>query len=369
MRYYFYLIFSLAIAGILIYLNTAVPDPRAIFRPESVVTEFSGLATSTIDVLEVLGPELVTEETRESEAAESIIEEPEQRPLAENLFTTKPEAVSEKEIDIRAIVLIRCLFQTQFYSESSQPWNEQQYNVGSGVIVSLEGHILTTRHILNPREEMLNDPAGRVWERRYCEVAMTSEDQGEISMSAGDLFKRAEIAYSPSKDQYKDSAGLDFSILKISSEKPLPYSPIFPRIVSLAESAPIIAIGYPGREISSSQKLERFDGQFSGFTYYEESSCDGTITPCGIRYFLKRYPYDYEKDFWKQTSLGIITPYFRGGFSGAPIFYRGNLIGVITHGLSGDYTKSGWDEAFALASYDIFETIKELNIVSDSDQY
>ena len=357
------MIFSLVVVGILIYLAASIPDAGIIYDLESEEFGSSDLASSTIDVPEILEPMPVVEKNKESEVPEIILKEPEQNLLEENLFVAKPEDVLEKEIDIRSVVLIRCLFQTQFYSESSQPWNEQQYNVGSGAVVSPEGHILTARHILSPREEMLNDPAGRVWERKYCEVAMTGEDQREIPMSAGDLFKKAEIVYIPSENQYKGSAGLDFSILKISSEKPLPYSPIFPRIVSLPEGAPIIAIGYPGREISSPQKLERFDGQFSGFTYYEESSCDGTITPCGIRYFLKRYPYDYEKDFWTATPLGIITPYFRGGFSGAPIFYRGNLIGVVTHGLSGDYTKSGWDESFALASYDIFETIKGLNIM------
>lgn len=363
MRYHLTLIFSLAATGILIYLIAIRVSPEIDYRPEPPVPDFRNLATTTAEDAGISEPESQPEDlSKIIQAAPEVTEPvlPAEVPVEKDLSVSQIIDFQEKNIDIRAVVLVRCLLQTQFYSISSQPWNEQQYNIGSGVIISPEGYILTARHILDPREELSNDPAGRVWERKHCEVATVESSQEEISLHSDNLFRRAEVVYKPGEEQYRDSAGLDFSVLKTGSDRPLPYFPLVPKIASLPEGAPVVALGFPGREVASPQKLERFDAALAGLTYYEESSCDGTIMPCGIRYFLKRYPYDYENDFWKPTPLGIITPYFRGGFSGAPVFYKGNLIGIITHGRSGDSTKSGWDEAFALTSYDIFETIKSL---------
>ncbi|MBI4991722.1 MAG: trypsin-like peptidase domain-containing protein [Candidatus Harrisonbacteria bacterium] len=277
-----------------------------------------------------------------------------------------PESLSEKSIDVRSIVLTRCSFQTQYFKDSRQPWGEQEYNVGTGVIITPDGHILTARHILEVRAEILNDPAGRIWTLQGCDAAQTDKDRTPISsigfwgQQSDSRFKPVKIIFKPTDEDYRDSAGFDYAILKIEGASGLPAFKLLPKPVVLKGGDLITIIGYPGRESASPQKLERFDSQFVEITYYRESVCDGSIKPCGLRYSIKRNPYYYEPDFWKDTELGVITPYFRGGFSGGPAFYKGNLIGIVTHGASGDKTESKWDEAYILTSYDIFENIKSL---------
>lgn len=281
-------------------------------------------------------------------------------------FLIVPESLSEKSIDVRSIVLVRCSFQTQYFKDSRQPWGEQEYNVGTGVIITPDSHILTARHILEVRGEMLNDPAGRIWTLQGCDAAQTDKDRTPISsigfwgQQSDSRFKPVKIIFKPTDEDYRDSAGLDYAILKIEGASDLPSVKLLSKPVSFKGGESVIITGYPGRESTSPQKLERFDSQFVEITYYRESACDGAIEPCGLRYSIKRNPNYYELNFWKDTELGVITPYFRGGFSGGPAFYKGNLIGIVTHGASGDKTESTWDEAYILTSYDIFENLNSL---------
>jgi hypothetical protein len=280
----------------------------------------------------------------------------------------RPEYVAETAINIQSIVLVRCLFRTQYYASSTQPWGEENYNVGSGIVVSPGGNILTAKHILDVPEEALNDPAGRVWTRQKCDVALTDKDQSAIpaiglwGQKEDSRFKEVEIIFEPSTNEYRESSGLDFAILKIKGAENLHFLFVVPELIQFEQKNPILVIGYPGRESASPQKLERFDAEFSELSFYPESLCGEAVVPCGLRYFIRRYPFDYAKDFWKPTEYGIVTPYFRGGFSGAPAFYRGNFIGIVTHGISGENSRSGWDEAAALASYDIALKLKEVNL-------
>jgi len=270
----------------------------------------------------------------------------------------------EKEINLQSIVLVRCIFRSQFYEVSSQPWGEEVYTVGSGIIISPNGTILTARHVTEISEEFLNDPAGRIWERVKCDTALTDEELSEITsigswgQEIDPAFKDVEIIFIPDDDKYDNANGFDFALLKLESNKNFSYTSLFPYLIRLEPKEDLILIGYPGRESASPQKLERFDGEFQSITYYSEKLCNGEIKPCGLRYAFRRYPYDYKSYFWKSTELGIITPYFRGGFSGGPTFYKGNLIGIVTHGISGNESESGWDQAIVLTSWDILEFLK-----------
>jgi len=316
---------------------------EGIVQPKEILTELSNIE------------EIVEEITKKVNEVINKKEEP------QTLITST--SLVEKEINIENIALIRCLFRTQFYEISVQPWNEQEYNVGTGVVISPDGHILTVRHILEVRSEMLNDPAGRVWVLERCEAAFTDLNQSNISaIRDNDRFQLAEIIFKPSNSQYLKSAGLDFVILKVEDRQTTSYQQLTNDLIKFEKGDEIITIGYPGRESISSQKLERFDSEFFGVLYYEESSCDGTIKPCGLRYSVRRFSMKYQSEFGKLTNLGIITPYFRGGFSGAPAFFKNNLVGIITHGSSGDKTKSGWDEVSILTSYDIFETLNTIDL-------
>lgn len=342
------------------------------------ISQFAELATSTVPVVDVgttTEEIVITPPVVSKPLLPKIIPQVDLKPVTPLVTETSttiptlliiPESLSEKSIDVRSIVLVRCSFQTQYFKDSRQPWGEQEYNVGTGVIITPDGHILTARHILEVRSEMLNDPAGRVWTLQECDAAQTDKDRTPISsigfwgQQSDPRFKPAKIIFKPTDEDYRDSAGFDYAILKIEGASELPSVKLLPKSVSFKGGEPVIITGYPGRESTSPQKLERFDSQFVEITYYRESACDGAIEPCGLRYSIKRNPNYYEPNFWKDTELGVITPYFRGGFSGGPAFYKGNLIGIVTHGASGDKTESRWDEAYILTSYDIFENLNSL---------
>lgn len=280
-----------------------------------------------------------------------------------------PDDLAEKLANLQSIALIKCIFRTQFYEQSSQPWGEERFALGSGVVVSSSGLILTARHIFEVPEDLLNDPAGRIWTRKKCEVALTNKDVSAISTlttpgkPADPRFQEAEIIFMASDADYIGAKGIDLAILKIKTDGEIFHSDLFSYLLEFRENDPVILIGYPGRDSLVSQELERFDGQFVTITYYEESLCGIGGKPCGLRYVLRRYPANYEKDFWKKTDWGIITPYFRGGFSGAPAFYKGNLVGIATHGISGSDASDGWDQAIILTSWDISEFLKEHSII------
>jgi hypothetical protein len=355
-----------------IYLDTHVQaPPEDFFTVQEVGIEKADIpealmpaATSTIPIQEI--KKQSAQATIPKPSIQKEIPSRASMPVVEQSVLISGGEMREKEIDIRTIVLVRCLFQTQYFSQSSQPWNEQEFNVGSGVLISPKGYVITARHILEVRRELLGDPAGRKWQMQKCEIAETDKNQSEIASVGywgedGSLrFRPASIVYKPTDSEYREGAGLDFAVLKIESPNVFPFASLVPQVAEMEPRSRIIAIGYPGRESASPQKLERFDGEFTSLTYFEESPCDGTIKPCGLRYAFRRYPYNYEKDFWKSTELGIVTPYFRGGFSGGPAFFKGNLIGIVTHGRSGNDTESGWDEAFILTSFDILGNLRSV---------
>ncbi|GEM_PF-2758075 len=283
-------------------------------------------------------------------------------------FLAASEHIGEKTIDVRTIVFIKCLYRTQFYKISKQPWNEEEFIVGSGVIISPEGYVLTAAHLLVPPEPTTPDANARVWGREKCDVLETDAAQTPVPEAKywedpefQSRFQEVSIAFEPAQAEYQSGNGLDFAILKIQGVRPFPYVSLFPQLIQFKEKDPLLAIGYPGRE-TTTQKLERFDGEFKVLTYLSGNPlCDGTLKPCGLRYIFRRYSYDHEKEFWQVTDLGIISPFFRAGFSGAPVFYKGNVIGIVTHKMPNE-TAQGWEGAYALTSYDILQTLRTHSI-------
>jgi len=357
------------------------PDSFDNFIKENIATSSVKKFTDILPVSLIPEPGKKEETKIPVSAEKKILEESEKisavpvlnsAPAQENTENQYPAISSddflEKSINLQSIALIKCAFQSQYYDSSSQPWGEQRFNLGTGIVISPKGLILTARHLFEVSEDLLNDPAGRIWSRKKCEVALTDRDVLPISAltTAGktidERFKDAEIIFMASDADYIGARGIDLAVLKIKTDGEISGTALFPYLMEFREKEPIILIGYPGRESLVSQQLERFDGQFVAITYYKESLCGVGGKPCGLRYILRRYPADYEKDFWKKTDLGVVTPYFRGGFSGAPAFYKGNLIGIATHGVSGSDADDGWDQAVILTSWDIFEFLKEHDI-------
>lgn len=343
-----------------------VSEPEEILTPEGNRSPDQGVGKTITSIP-------VKEEVLEEPEKISAAQLPEPAPIQESADSRyqaiSSNDLSEGQIKLQSIALIKCSFQSQYYDSSSQPWNERRFNLGTGIVISPEGLILTTRHLFEVSEDLLDDPTGRIWSRKKCEAALTDSDVSPISAitTAGKpedaRFQDAEIIFMPSDADYINAKGFDLAVLKIKSDGEIPYNNLFPYLTQFNEKDPVILIGYPGRDSLVSQQLERFDGQFEITTYYKESLCGVDGKPCGLRYVLRRYPGDYEKNFWKKTDLGVITPYFRGGFSGAPAFYKGNLIGIATHGISGEDSQDGWDQAVILTSWDISELLKQNNVV------
>jgi len=276
------------------------------------------------------------------------------------------ESLSARPIDIRTIVLVRCSFKSQYFAQSRQPWNETSHLVGSGILVSPNGDIITAAHILRFKKDPA-DLSDRIWSRESCGVVQTDATQSILASDGSPRLKQATILFEPSEDEYRDSEALDIALVRGEfGDSSLPYVPLFAQFIKFPKATPILVIGYPGKDIAVPQELERFDTSFSHSGYYSESGCDGTLKLCGLRYFVSRDPSTYEQDFWEKTEFGVVTPYFRKGFSGAPAFYNGNLIGILTHGANANTTESKKDEAAILTSFDIAEVLIKHGIVGAS---
>lgn len=279
-----------------------------------------------------------------------------------------PESLPVQQIDIESVVLVRCRFESQYFKSSYQPWNEERYSLGSGVIVSASGHILTAKHIFDLDDEMKNDLSDRRWERTNCAIAQNDMNQTPIhptdpNYSSDDPeFKNVSVVFEPSNEEYNNANDLDFILLKTNGLRTHYHKPEA-RLIEFTKDQKIIAIGYPGKIVSVPQKLERWDGKFQTVASLEGSTCSGEIEPCGLRYLSSRILKEYRDLFYKDSPLGIYSPFFRGGFSGAPAFYNGNLIGIVTHGESGDKNTEEADKVLVLTSFDIIEALKKHQIV------
>ena len=280
---------------------------------------------------------------------------------------TLTDSLPNQQIDIEAIVLVKCHFESQYFKTSYQPWDEERYSLGSGVIISPAGYILTAKHIFDLDDEMKNDISDRIWRRIDCAAAQTDIDQTPIhptnpnDSSSDPEFKNLEIIFEPSEKEYNNANDLDFLIAKANGLRTHSHG-LESHLIEFEKEDKITAIGYPGKVVSVPQKLERWDGKFQTLASLEGSTCSGEIEPCGLRYLSTRLLKEYQDLFYKESRLGIYSPYFRGGFSGAPAFYNGNLIGIITHGESGEKNPEERDEVLILTSFDITETLKKYDV-------
>ncbi len=297
-----------------------------------------------------------------------------------------PALFTEKQIDPRAIVLVRCLYVPDYSKTSYKGSTEPQVFSGTGVVVSPEGHILSAGHILNGAVLLEESGSNVTWTRKGCDIAPTSSSLTPIDPSAGvsnkTHFDPVEIVFEPSATEFNvikvtdpDSPGktitlgggadLDFALLQVKGLN-LPYAPLASKLLSLKPGEKTIGLGYPG-VAGNPYGLERIDGQFDGYIWSEYSTCVGKmiVERCGVSYQTKRYKNEYKKLYGVQTELGKHTSYFRGGFSGGPLFYKGNVIGIITFGRENSYTNlydlstvGLWNWVVALSSNEIVTTLR-----------
>ncbi|HDH04049.1 MAG TPA: serine protease [Candidatus Campbellbacteria bacterium] len=384
-RLFLSLLFLLAIGAGVAPVNIAPGVPASIPTPlstsEAGVAHTQAVIVPTADSATHSSPSpAVPSSASPTQAVPAVPKTDSKQKTPPKVFAPLPNyfissaGMAEKKINIETIVMVRCAFRSQYFASSSQPWNEEKFRVGSGIIISPRGYILTAEHAVV--KDSAPDKTGRKWKREDCHIVQTDQKQTPIvsvgywGQADSPRFKKASIIFEPTEEEYAASAGLDFAILKIETDSNTPFVLLEPKLVDFREGAgaPILTIGYPGKISAVPQTLERFDAKFQKITYFENSPCDGTVKPCGLRYQATRSLSEYLNDFWKKTSLGVITPYFRKGFSGAPAFFKGNLIGIVTHGKSGDDPSVAGiqvnkpDMEDILTSYDISETLKKNNL-------
>lgn len=303
--------------------------------------------------------------------------------------------IPDVAINPQAVVLIRCKYTYSYNGTADGVIPAPQYARGSGVVVSPDGYILTVAHLIRAEEiNKINkkyEDTSVTWKFDSCEAAPTDSKRTPIdadeSLDPTDYnFMPARVIYAPSDLEYNpyqfdnpDQPGdtlygyfgsdLDFALLKVDGEQ-MPYAPLIEKLVYMPLGEPMIGLGYPGLTIPGPQSLERIDGVFNGFSYFTSSSCveKTVLEECGLNYQTKRYKEDYKALYGKETSLGKYTSYFRGGFSGGPLFYRGAVAGILVTSIENPYsnlydlTHGQWNWVDARAVSEFIPTLRRAGI-------
>lgn len=283
------------------------------------------------------------------------------------------DVLEDRVIDIKAVVLVRCLYHSQYYEQSAQKEGEINYALGSGVVVSPHGHILTAGHVVR-NKTLGTDATGRTWTLSGCGIAPTIDFKTKIfttdkrALLDGTLFKGVDIIHEPNEDTYHDSAGLDVAVLRLKEKSgKINYVTPYADMVSLPSDVySVIAVGYPGKDIAA-QILEHFTAALLGLTTLKGSSCPvgKSADVCGWRYEIFRVWSDFKDDYGRYwTEEGEESFNARAGFSGGPVFYKGNLIGIVTHGAKREANTDHADVDFfdVLASRDIVSYLSSQGI-------
>jgi V8-like Glu-specific endopeptidase len=278
------------------------------------------------------------------------------------------EEVDEKDIDIKAIVLVRCIYKSQLFAISSAKEDEMTFTLGTGFFVNPNGTIVTAGHVVR-EESSWTDSSDRTWSFDKCQISRTKSYNDKIRstdmrfLGGEPWFEDVDIIYEPSDDLYKDGKGLDVAVLQLKEgSDDNSFFELVPQMVKLEQGYyGSVAVGYPGMDIIM-QIIERADGAFAEIGNFEESTCEGQDyeTPCGWRYILTRDLEDLNWNLGYYTYLGKESTNVRGGFSGAPVLINGNVIGILTHSRAKDENSglSGVDIFHVLTSYDVVETLK-----------
>jgi len=280
-------------------------------------------------------------------------------PLSDNklkeLFGIDPLNLSEKTINLESVVTVQCIFEKE---------GSKEYLLGSGVIISPEGYILTANHILFP--------SSGNWSLEKCQFAQTDELKSSISYNDPDRWVDAEIIFQPSEEKYINKNGYDLALLKAETEDTFPYSPLVSEKIAQYYLSEIVIAAYPGPSSIDIPREFKLIKQFSLFQptpicipqkevslfkekvplkWIEDSSGSGCFSLDDLNLlWYTGYP-GKQLIPTKETAATIETEEIKPGYSGAPVFVRGNLIGILNISLENQQISR------ILSSYSIYKLI------------
>ena len=138
--------------------KTISPEPLKTRDADSSASEMPPIVKIEPPILEseIIAPPVTTTKPQSIDAPPASIPEselPAKKPPDPRI--TSSNSVTTSQIDIEAIVLVRCRFENQYFKTSNQPWGEERFSLGSGIIISEAGYILSVKHLFEFEKEKI----------------------------------------------------------------------------------------------------------------------------------------------------------------------------------------------------------------------
>lgn len=285
---------------------------------------------------------------------------------ADNLFTAiSADFLEEKNINTESIVAVQCLWDYTYpenVSEDSR-FHEPFYSQGSGIVITSAGHILTVNHVVENKVTREQDPTGKKWFLKKCEAALTDPGLSPLPYDSPE-FKEAEIVFQPTSEEYdyksESRADFDFAVLKFKENKIYAFTPMLDMLTdSGLKEKSVFLTGYPGAALTGKREIKTLEF----FSDLEKYKGIGTGSSA-LFYQAVSKQYKAASDSYKKFQEDLFASgqddrLVKGGFSGSPVFLKGNLTGIVIS--SSLPYEEAQDTLVILSSYSISELLKKHN--------